>query len=50
MLTASLVKTSPDFGWLNDVSIGSLFGRREMGAAYAAVEPASESPKINQKA
>ncbi|MDC0306252.1 16S rRNA (cytosine(1402)-N(4))-methyltransferase, partial [Akkermansiaceae bacterium] len=45
MLTASLVKTSPNFGWLNDVSIGSLFGRREMGAAYAAVEPASESPE-----
>ena len=45
MLSASLIKTSPDFGWLNDVSIGSFFGRREMGAAYAAVEPASESPE-----
>ena len=45
MLSASFIKTSPDFGWLNDVSVGSLFGRKEMEAVYAAVEPVSEPVK-----
>lgn len=45
MLSASFIKTSPDFGWLNDVSVGSLFRRKEMEAVYAAVEPVSELPE-----
>jgi 16S rRNA (cytosine1402-N4)-methyltransferase len=45
MLSTSHIKMSPDFGWLNDVSVGSLFGRRGMRAACAVVEPVSESPE-----
>ena len=35
---------SPDFGWLEDIPIASLFGRGPVGAGYAAAEPVCESP------
>jgi 16S rRNA (cytosine1402-N4)-methyltransferase len=45
MVSASFIKTSPGFGWLDDFSIGSLLWRGAPGAACAAVGSTSESPE-----